>query len=138
MTPLNLRPGGSVMSHRRILVVDDEPNTRLALAELLRDEGYEVETAEDGADALAKLAGCAAGLALIDLNLPGMGGLALLAEIKARDPACSVVLLTSYDAAEAAAMRAGAAGYLVKPIDLAALFLAIERALAPRSQHTAG
>ena len=61
-------------SKGRILVVDDEVNARTALAELLRDEGYAVETAADGFKALGKLEEFAPDLVLTDLKMPGMDG----------------------------------------------------------------
>ena len=65
----------------RILVVDDEVNARTALAELLRDEGYAVETAADGFKALGKLEDFAPDVVLTDLKMPGMDGIQLLAKI---------------------------------------------------------
>jgi len=64
------------MSNRsRIMVVDDEANARTALAELLREEGYEVETAADAFKALGKLDAFAPHLVLTDLKMPGMDGI---------------------------------------------------------------
>ena len=68
-------------SKGRVLVVDDEANARTALAELLRDEGYAVETAADGFKALGKLEDFAPDLVLTDLKMPGMDGIELLGKI---------------------------------------------------------
>jgi len=62
------------MEKGSILVVDDEANARTALAELLRDEGYRVETAADGFKALGKIEEFSPDLLLTDLKMPGMGG----------------------------------------------------------------
>ena len=71
-------------SKGRILVVDDEVNARNALLELLRDEGYAVETAADGFKALGKMEEFAPDLVLTDLKMPGMDGIQLLGKIRAR------------------------------------------------------
>ena len=65
----------------RILVVDDEVNARTALCELLRDEGYVVESAADGFKALGKVADFAPDLVLTDLKMPGMDGIQLLGKL---------------------------------------------------------
>src|SRR5512142_543171 len=105
--------------HGRILVVDDEVNARTALAELLRDEGYSVETAADGFKALPKLEEFAPELLLTDLKMPGMDGLELMKKAQERDPDCVVVMMTAFGAVDSAvkAMRAGAADYLTKPVN---------------------
>jgi CheY-like chemotaxis protein len=66
------------MSKGFILVVDDEATARNALAEILRDEGYRVETAADGFKALGKIYEATPDLVLTDLKMPGMGGVELL------------------------------------------------------------
>src|SRR5687767_12386712 len=97
----------------RILIVDDEANARTALAELLRDEGYSVETAADGFKALPKLEEFSPALVLTDLKMPGMDGLELMKKSLERDPQCVVVLMTAFGAVDTAvkAMREGAADY---------------------------
>jgi DNA-binding NtrC family response regulator len=118
----------------RILVVDDEANARTALAELLRDEGYTVETAADGFKALPKLEDFAPDLLLSDLRMPGMDGIELMKKARERDPELPVVVTTAHGAIETAvsAMKAGAADYLTKPINLDELTLVLERALERR------
>src|SRR6478609_7489982 len=80
----------------RILIVDDEANARAALSEILRDEGYETETAADGFKALGKLAAFAPDLVLTDLKMPGMAGLALLDRLRAADPELPVIVMTAF------------------------------------------
>src|SRR5438093_6087569 len=94
----------------RILVVDDEVNARTALAELLRDEGYAVETAADGFKALPKLDDFAPDLVLTDLKMPGLDGLELMRKARERDPERAVVVMTAFGAVDTAvkAMREGA------------------------------
>ncbi len=118
----------------RILVVDDEPNARSALAELLRDEGYAVETAADGFKALPKLEEFAPDLLLTDLRMPGLSGIELLRKARAQDPELAAVVMTAHGEVETAvaAMREGAADYLSKPIVFDQLKIVLERALERR------
>jgi DNA-binding NtrC family response regulator len=118
----------------RILVVDDEANARTALAELLREEGYVVETAADGFKALPKLEEFAPDLLLTDLRMPGMDGLELMRKARDLDPETVVVLMTAHGAVDSAvaAMRQGAADYLAKPVNLDELIIVLERELERR------
>jgi DNA-binding NtrC family response regulator len=118
----------------RILIVDDEANARSALAELLREEGYSVETAADGFKALPKLDEFAPDVVVTDLKMPGLDGLGLMHKALAQDADRAVIIMTAYGAIETAvaAMRAGAADYLSKPINFDELMLVVERALERR------
>jgi two-component system, NtrC family, response regulator AtoC len=115
----------------RLLIVDDEVNARTALAELLRDEGYAVETAADGFKALPKLDEFDPELVLTDLKMPGLDGIELMRKARERDPERVVVVMTAYGAVDTAvaAMREGAADYMTKPINVDELTLVIDRAL---------
>src|SRR4051794_5841526 len=119
------------MEKDRILVVDDEANARTALAELLRDEGYAVETAGDGFKALGKIADFDPEIVLTDLKMPGMDGLELLRKLRAEDEERVVVVMTAFGAIESAvsAMKEGAADYLAKPINFTELTLVLQREL---------
>ncbi|HWN67332.1 MAG TPA: sigma-54 dependent transcriptional regulator, partial [Haliangium sp.] len=120
------------MSHKsRILVVDDEANARTALAELLREEGYDVETAADAFKAMGKIDTFAPHLVLTDLKMPGMDGIELMKKIRATEKDCAVIVMTAFGAVESAveAMRAGAVDYLTKPINFDELLIMTERAL---------
>ncbi|MEW5853802.1 MAG: sigma-54 dependent transcriptional regulator [Myxococcota bacterium] len=127
-------PKRTGLQRARILIVDDEANARGALAELLRDEGYQVETAADGFKALPKLEDFNPDLLLTDLKMPGMDGLELMGRARQLDPERAVVVMTAYGAVETAvaAMRKGAADYLTKPINMEELVLVLERALERR------
>jgi len=118
----------------RILVVDDEPNARTALAELLRDEGYAVEMAADGFKALPKLAEFAPDLLLTDLRMPGLSGIELMGKARELDPEIATVVMTAHGEVETAvaAMRQGAADYLTKPLVFDELKIIIDRALERR------
>ena len=118
-------------SKGRILVVDDEPNARTALAEILKEEGYQVETAADGFKGLARAEEFSPDLVLTDLKMPGMDGVELLRKLRQHAPELPVVLMTAFGAVETAvsAMREGAADYLTKPLNTDELVLVIARAL---------
>ncbi len=119
------------MARERILVVDDEANARTALAELLREEGYVVETAADGFKALPKLEELSPDALITDLKMPGLTGLELMAKARERDPECAVILMTAFAGVESAvhAMKQGAADYLTKPVNVDELLLVLAREL---------
>ncbi len=118
----------------RVLIVDDEANARTALAELLRDEGYVIETAGDGFKALPKLEEFAPDLLLTDLKMPGLDGIELMRKAREIDPEIASVVMTAHGTIDTAvgAMRQGAADYLTKPINVDELTIVLERALERR------
>ncbi|MEJ7601806.1 MAG: sigma-54 dependent transcriptional regulator [Kofleriaceae bacterium] len=113
----------------RILVVDDEVNSRTALAELLRDEGFEVETAADAFKALGKYDDFTPHVVVTDLKMPGMNGIELVQKVLSFEDAAAVVVMTAFGEVQSAvdAMRAGAADYLTKPFNLDALLVSLDR-----------
>lgn len=115
----------------RILVVDDESNARNALAEILKEEGYGVETAADGFKGLSRFSDFSPDLVLTDLKMPGMDGVQLLKKVRELDGGLPVIVMTAFGAVDTAvqAMRAGAVDYLTKPINMDELLLVVERAL---------
>jgi len=100
-----------------ILVVDDEPNYLIILAEILRDEGFEVFTAENGEKALDIVRTADLDLVLTDMQMPVMGGMELLRQVKTINHHLPVIMLTAYGEVDkaVAAMRDGAFNYLTKP-----------------------
>ena len=123
------------MDKGHILVVDDEPNARNALAELLRGDGYRVETASDGLEALGKLRECEPDIVLTDLKMPRMDGLELLRQLRARPHGgVVVVVMTAFGAVDSAvsAMKEGAMDYLTKPIRLDDVLPVLERGMEQR------
>jgi DNA-binding NarL/FixJ family response regulator len=102
---------------RRTLVVDDHPLTRSALVDLLEQHAFPVVgEAEDGPAAVERAREAQPDLVLLDLTMPGGGGLEALPQVRAAAPECEVVILTASGTEEnlLAAIRAGAAGYLLK------------------------
>ena len=88
----------------RILVVDDEVNARTALAELLRDEGYDIETAADAFKALGKYESFAPHVVVTDLKMPGMDGIELVKKIRAMEDPAAIVVMTAFGAVASAAV----------------------------------
>jgi DNA-binding NarL/FixJ family response regulator len=112
----------------RILIVDDHPLTREALSSLLRTHGFDVAGhASDGAEAVTEAARLRPDLVLLDLSMPGVDGLTALPRLREAAPECEVVVLTASGTEDnlLAAIRAGAAGYLLKtePPERIAAFL---------------
>ena len=105
------------MSVATILIVDDHPLTREALAALLEQNGFEVTgQAADGETAVRQAGELGPDLILLDLSMPGMNGLEALPQLRAAAPAAEVVVLTASGTEEnlLGAIRGGAAGYLLK------------------------
>ncbi len=117
-----------------VLIIDDEAEIRESLQTLLELEGYEVETAANGEQGLAKLGDRPFDLLLLDLALPDRNGIELLPEIRTLDPQISVIMITAYGTVEDAvrAMQAGAANFLQKPWDNEKLLADVRAAVARR------
>ena len=101
----------------KILLVEDEKMTRVALTGTLRKEGHEVIPCPDGHVAMAALDGDGFDLVLTDLNLPGPNGMEILTRVKRDDPSVKVIIMTAYASTETAveALRQGAHDYVIKP-----------------------
>jgi DNA-binding NtrC family response regulator len=115
-----------------VLVIDDETDIRESLEFLLTGEGYRVDAASRAMEGLEKLALQTYDLVLLDLMLPDLTGLETLAEIRKKDHATPVFLLTAYGSIEVAvqALKAGANDYFSKPWDNDKLLIEIERMIA--------
>jgi two-component system, NtrC family, response regulator HydG len=120
------------MKKTRILVVDDELTARQGLSRLLQQEGYQVDMAADGEEALAAVSDAPPALIISDLKMPKMDGMELLKQLRERGLEIPTVVATAFGevSTAVAAMRAGAEDYLTKPIDFDALLLVVERTLA--------
>ncbi|MFO1476497.1 MAG: response regulator transcription factor [Verrucomicrobiota bacterium] len=120
----------------RILVVEDEPDLLRGLSQALREEGYAVDTAADGADGLFKAEGTEYDAVVLDVMLPKMDGWELLSKLR-KTRKTPVLMLTARDAARdrVRGLDGGADDYVVKPFDLPELFARL-RALIRRSADT--
>ncbi len=115
----------------RVLIVDDEADSRDALAELTQRWGYDVQTASDGAEALRRAIEWHPDVILTDLVMPNMDGLWLLRALRAELPDCPVVLLTGRGTIQTAvqAIKEGAYDFIEKPLEVPRLRIVLERAL---------
>src|SRR3990172_786351 len=125
-------PRGSAdrMSKGQILVGDDEGAQREILRTILTSEGYRVETADSGAEALQKSGRTRFDLVLTDLRMPGGDGLSLVGQLTREDPPTLVILMTAYGSRDSAeqALKQGAFDYLTKPLERDELLLTVGRA----------
>jgi DNA-binding NtrC family response regulator len=119
----------------KILVVDDEKIVRESLFHWFQEEGYQVETAEDGETALRIFDKNKFDLLLVDMKMPGMSGLELLAKVKEIDKDTIVILITAFASVPTAikALKDGAYDYVTKPVDPDELEHLVKKALEQRS-----
>jgi two-component system OmpR family response regulator len=118
------------MSNARILVVDDDPTTRLLMQKRISKEIDAVDTAESGSQAIEKISASYYDIVLTDLIMPGdLNGIGVLEKTKELSSSTEVILITAYATVDTAveAMKKGAADYLQKPINFDELFLRIEK-----------
>lgn len=117
-----------------ILVVDDEPSIRLGCQEILTKAGHRTDTAEDGLQGQSLIRANRYDLILLDLKMPGLGGLELLEEIRRIDPEIVTIIITGYATIETAveAIRKGAYDYIPKPFTPDALRRIVDRGLERR------
>ena len=113
----------------KILIVDDEPIMRESLAGWLERDGYEIETASGGEEALEKFKSAYYDILLVDIKLEGISGLELLRCVKDINPRATVVMITAYASIASAieAMKNGAEDYLLKPFEPNELSTIIEK-----------
>ena len=121
-------------TNEKILVVDDDPTLRKTLADILRVKGYETAVAGTGAEAIAAAEKGEISLALIDLRLPDMEGLEVMARLKTILPLTEAIILTGHASIETAikATRQGAFSYLIKPYNMDDLLRNISHAVERR------
>ena len=117
--------------HGVVLLVDDEPQLTRALARHLVAAGYEVETANDGTEAVARLRERFFDVVISDISMPGMSGLDLLRAIREKDLDVPVIVMTGAPAVQSAieAIEHGALRYLIKPVESATLERLVDRAV---------
>ena len=105
---------------KKILVVDDEENARVALAKLLSQEGFLVESVANGYEALNYLRQQEVNLIVTDINMPEMNGITFLKELNKSFPKSNVIMITAYGGVESyiEAMNLGAFEYINKPVKI--------------------
>lgn len=104
---------------QKVLIVEDELNARLGLAELISGWGYRTETAEDGIEALDRILTFQPSILLSDLKMPRMDGLQLLTQLREQQSKLAVIMLTAQGTVDSAveSMKRGAYDYIQKPVD---------------------
>lgn len=107
------------MNQEKVLIVEDEENERIGLAELVSRWGYLTETASDGLEALDKVVAWSPSIVITDLKMPRMGGMELIERLESQPQTMAVVVVTAQGTIDSAvqAMRMGAYDYITKPID---------------------
>src|ERR1051325_7895641 len=115
---------------RRVLVVDDEENLRLVVRSFLKRDGYEVEVAASGEEALALVDTFGPDVILTDVRMPKMGGIDLLATLKAKGIEATVIVMSAYGNVDLAleAIKAGAYDYIQKPFKAEEVVLTLRKA----------
>ena len=123
---------------RRVLIVDDDRALRFFVAALLEEAGYETDQAGDGLEALRKLEERTADLVLLDINLPGMSGLDVLARARVVAPQVRVVMMTADDTPDTLlrAVRGQAHRYVRKPLAAAKIVDLVKEVLAASDAST--
>ena len=107
------------MTQEKVLIVEDEENERIGLAELVSRWGYHTETAGDGLEALDKVVAWSPSIVITDLKMPRMGGMELIERLESQPQTIAVIVVTAQGTIDSAvqAMRMGAYDYITKPID---------------------
>lgn len=125
------------MSKKMVLIIDDEDNIRSGLMLSLKSEGFDVQGAASGVEALDKINLFLPDLIVSDIKMPGLNGLELLEQVKIKHPSIPVIMLTGHAGLDDAvtAMKLGAYDFLTKPVHLDKLILLIQRAIAQTDQH---
>jgi DNA-binding NtrC family response regulator len=116
---------------KRILVVEDEDNTRHALTKLLTREGYFVEGVANGYEALCYLRRQSVNLIVTDIQMPRMDGITFLRELNKNFPGSNVIMITAYGGVDSylEAMNLGAFEYINKPVQIDELKIIMEKIL---------
>jgi len=124
------------LEQARILVIDDDEAVRKSHEVVLKANGYEVDVAENGKEAIKKSKTKLYNLALVDLRLPDMGGIELLTSMRETVPKTVKIIITGYPSQENAieAVNRGADGYMVKPYTMEELLRKIKKQLQKQQE----
>lgn len=119
-----------------VLVLDDDADHATLVADIVRDAGYVVTSLHDPLRAAAMLEKGSFDVLITDLNMPGMDGMELITQVKARDSQIAIIVMTAFGSLQTGlrALRAGAMDYLAKPFEPKELRIRIERALEGRAR----
>jgi DNA-binding NtrC family response regulator len=122
------------MATAKVLVVDDEVEFADVIAERMRSRGYEVDTANSGADGLERIKKKQYDAVLLDLNMPGLDGMKTMERMLGQDARLQIIILTGYGSVKKGveAVKQGAADFLEKPADIEALTGKIDEAYERR------
>ncbi len=131
---MNAWGGKKIMLNESILVVDDAPDIRAGMAEILKNAGYHVDTASDGQEAIEKLDDRFFDVVLTDLAMPRKNGMDVLNFLKKHSPESVCIIITGYGTIKGAvdAMKKGAFDYLTKPVKAEEVLIVIQKALDVR------
>ncbi len=123
----------------KILVVDDDENIRKTIKTILEDEGYIVDIAATGNEAIEKTEKTAFNLALLDIRLPDMEGVELLKRMKEAVPRTRKIMVTGYPSMQnaIAALNKNADAYLVKPVNVEKLLNTVKEQLDSQEEERA-
>ena len=124
----------------RILIVEDEANMRLGLADNLEFEGYEVDQAEEGAEGLRKILGNKYNLVLLDVMLPNMSGFEICRKVRAKGISTPIILLTAKgeEIDKVRGLELGADDYITKPFSLMELLARVKAVLRRGEMNASG
>ena len=127
--------------YQYLLVVDDQPNVCRLFFEVFTDEGFNVELAHNAEQAIKKIRARTPLLVLLDVNMPGMGGIDTLKEIRKFEPDLAVIMMTAYSELEVVLENKKKGlfkHYISKPFDLAEVSVMVKEILAEESKRKAG
>ena len=115
----------------KVLIVDDDENIRSTMKAILEDEGYIVDLAATGREAVEKTQKAAYNIALLDIRLPDMEGIELLKLMKDATPRTRKIMVTGYPSMQSAitALNKNADAYLVKPVNIEKLLITVKEQL---------
>jgi DNA-binding response OmpR family regulator len=122
--------------NKRILVIEDDREMRSLLKDFIEDEGYAVDSVEDGSEAFRKLARETFDLMITDIRMPGLSGLEILPGLKKLLPQAPIIVITAFGSEEVyrRVLERGANAYLEKPIHLEELRILIQKMISPEER----
>jgi len=126
------------MTAARILVVDDDPTFRMTTAALLEADGYTVDTAPDGQQAVERIKDRPFDLLLVDLRMPGIDGITLVEALRLWGHGVPILMISGFGTVDSAvrALQTGVDDFLLKPVEPEVLSARVAELLERRPQHT--